>query len=39
VLVTRPNTGLGVEEKALLILLADVVIKILSKRELTVKLY
>jgi hypothetical protein len=38
VLVTRPNTSLRVEKKTLLVLLADVVVKILGNGELTMKL-
>lgn len=38
VFVARPFTGLGVEEKAFLVLFTDVVVQILGKGELTVEL-
>ena len=38
VLVARPFTSLWVEEKALLVLLANVVVQVLGKRKLTVEL-
>jgi hypothetical protein len=38
VLVARPYTSLGAEEKTLLVLLADVVVQVLGNGKLSVKL-
>lgn len=36
--VARPNAGLRAENKTILILVTDIVVKVLSKTELTMKL-